>query len=212
MQEHPPLATSLPRVAPERRHLPASLCLYCGSSTRAPASHLALARSLGQLLAKEGIALIFGGGRIGLMGAAAEAALAAGGAVIGIIPNFLLRREVAHDRLTELVVTDSMHERKRLMAERSEAFCILPGGLGTLDETFEILTWAQLGLHAKPIVLLNHEGYWDPLIELIDRLVANRYVRPEHRALLRVAPDLAALLPLLARLPQDTGIEDLDRV
>ncbi|HKY95625.1 MAG TPA: TIGR00730 family Rossman fold protein [Kiloniellales bacterium] len=202
----------MPRIAPHRLNLPATLCLYCGSSTKAPPGHVALARSLGQLLARNGIALVFGGGRIGLMGAAAEAALAAGGKVIGIIPDFLLRREVAHDHLSELVVTDSMHDRKRLMAERAEAFCILPGGLGTLDETFEILTWAQLGLHAKPIVLLNHEGYWDPLLELIDRLVANRYVRPEHRALLRVAPDLEALLPLLARLPPDTGIEDLDRV
>jgi hypothetical protein len=122
------------------------------------------------------------------------------------------RPPAPHDHLTELVITETMHERKRLMAERAEAFCVLPGGLGTLDETFEILTWAQLGLHAKPIVLLNHEGYWDPLIELIDRLVANRYVSPQHRALLRVAPDLAALLPLLARAPQDPGVEDLDRV
>lgn len=202
---------ALSRPLPRRLPLPATLCVYCGSSTEAPAGHLALARSLGQLLARNGIALIYGGGRIGLMGAAAEAAIAAGGKVIGIIPDFLLRREVAHDHLSELVVTDSMHARKRIMAERAEAFCVLPGGLGTLDETFEMLTWAQLGLHAKPIVLLNHEGYWDPLLALVDRLVANRYVRPEHRALLRVAPDLEALLPLLARLPPDSGIEDLDR-
>jgi len=178
----------------------------------APAGHLALARRVGELLARNGIALVFGGGRIGLMGAAAEAALAAGGKVIGIIPHFLQRREVAHDHLSELVVTDSMHERKRLMAERSEAFCVLPGGLGTLDETFEMLTWAQLGLHAKPIVLLNHEGFWDPLLVLVDRLVAQRYVPPEHRALLRVAPDLDSLLPLLARLPKDPGTDDLERV
>ena len=202
----------MPRVATRSRRLPATLCVYCGSSTKAPPAHLALARSLGRLLADNDIALVYGGGRIGLMGATAEAALAAGGKVIGIIPDFLLRKEVAHDHLSELVVTDSMHDRKRLMAERAEAFCVLPGGLGTLDETFEMLTWAQLGLHAKPIVLLNHEGYWDPLLVLVDRLVANHYVSPEHRELLQVAPDLDALLPLLERLPQDTGVDDLDRV
>lgn len=209
----------MPRPLPQSEHpsggaespLPESLCLYCGSSTKAPDEHLGLARRVGALLARNGITLIYGGGRIGLMGAAAEAALAAGGAVVGIIPAFLMRREVGHDGLSELVVTQTMHDRKRVMAERAEAFCVLPGGLGTLDETFEMLTWAQLGLHAKPIVLLNHQGYWDPLLELLDRLVANRYVRPEHRALLRVAPDLDALLPLLRQLPHDQGVEDLGR-
>ncbi len=191
--------------------LPGTLCLYCGSSNEAPAGHLALARDLGRLLAAEGITLVYGGGRVGLMGAAAEAAKAAGGRVVGIIPEFLMRREVGYEGLDELVVTRTMHERKRLMAERSEAFCVLPGGLGTLDETFEIVTWAQLGLHRKPIVLLNHEGFWDPLLTLIDGLVANRYLRPSQQRLLRVAPDLASLLPLLRTAPPAAGDEQLQR-
>lgn len=191
-----------------------SVCLYCGSSTEAPAGHLALAADFGRLLAAEGIELVYGGGRVGLMGAAAEAAKAAGGRVVGIIPDFLMRREVGHRGLDELLVTRSMHERKKLMAERADAFCVLPGGLGTLDETFEIVTWAQLGLHEKPVVLLNHEGFWDPLLALVERLAENRYVRPGHRGLLRVAPDLAGLLPLLraASGGRDPGGERLERV
>lgn len=192
--------------------LPRSLCLYCGSANEAPAGHLALAADFGRLLATEGIELVYGGGRVGLMGAAAEAAKAAGGRVVGIIPAFLMRREVGYEGLDELVVTESMHERKRLMADRAEAFCVLPGGLGTLDETFEMVTWAQLGLHDKPIVLLNHEGFWDPLLVLLERLTANRYVREEHRRLFRVAPDLAGLLPLLEAVPPADGPERLQRV
>lgn len=192
--------------------LPRSICLYCGSSNEAPAAHLALAADFGRRLAAEGVELVYGGGRVGLMGAAAEAAKAAGGRVVGIIPDFLIRREVGYKGLDEMLVTGSMHERKRLMAERAEAFCVLPGGLGTLDETFEIVTWAQLGLHEKPVVLLNHEGFWDPLLALVERLAENRYIRPGHRGLLQVAPDLSALLELLRGLPPDEGEERLERV
>lgn len=191
--------------------LPASICLYCGSSNDAPPAHKALAASFGRLLAEAGITLVYGGGRVGLMGAAADAALAAGGRVIGIIPSFLLRREVGYEGLTELVVTESMHDRKRLMAERSEAFCVLPGGLGTLDETFEILTWAQLGLHGKPVVLVNEDGFWDPLLTLLDQLTAHRYVRRSDRGLLQLAPSLEALLPILEGLPGDRREAQLER-
>jgi uncharacterized protein (TIGR00730 family) len=188
--------------------LPTSVCVYCGSSNLAPPAHKALARALGRRLAAAGIALIYGGGKIGLMGQAADGALEGGGRVIGIIPRFLTQREVGNLEVTELVVTDTMHERKRLMAERAEAFVVLPGGLGTLDETFEILTWAQIGLHDKPVVLLNAGGFWDPLLVLLDRLEAAAYVRPEHRGLLRVVTGLEELLPAL-RLGRGVGGEDL---
>lgn len=188
-----------------------AVCLYCGSSDLAPREHLALAADFGRALAEAGMTLVYGGGRVGLMGAAAEAAIAAGGKVVGIIPEFLLRREVGHPGLDELLVTQTMHERKRLMADRADVFCALPGGLGTLDETFEVVTWAQLGLHAKPVLLLNHQGFWDPLLALIERLIANRYVREEQRDLLRPLPDLPALLAVLRALPLDQGEERLER-
>ena len=191
--------------------LPASVCVYCGSSNQAPAAHKALARALGRQLAAAGIALIYGGGKIGLMGQAADGALEAGGRVIGIIPRFLTQREVGNLEVSELVVTETMHERKRIMAERAEAFVVLPGGLGTLDETFEILTWAQIGLHDKPVVLLNTEGFWDPLLALLDRLEAAAYVRPEHRGLLRVVTSLEGLLPALRLGRADGGEDRLER-
>jgi len=190
---------------------PLAVCLYCGSSNLAPPGHLALAAAFGRALAERGMTLIYGGGRVGLMGAAAEAAKLAGGRVVGIIPQFLLRLEVGHGGLDELVVTQTMHERKRLMAERADVFCVLPGGLGTLDETFEIVTWAQLGLHAKPVLLLNHQGFWDPLLILVERLVANRYMRAEQRSLLQPVADLEALMARLATLPVDDGEERLER-
>jgi len=191
--------------------LPTSVCVYCGSSNQAPAAHKALARAFGRLLADQGIALVYGGGKIGLMGEAADGALAAGGRVIGIIPRFLTRREVGNLEVTELLVTETMHERKRLMAERSEAFVVLPGGLGTLDETFEMLTWAQIGLHDKPVVLLNLAGFWDPLLALLDRLESAAYVRPEHRGLLRVVAGLESLLPALRLGRAEGGESRLER-
>lgn len=200
---------SLSRVPPAQ--LPASVCVYCGSSNRAPAAHLDLARDCGRLLAEAGIALIYGGGRIGLMGRAADGALAAGGQVIGIIPRFLTQREVGNLEVTELVVTETMHERKRIMAERAEAFVVLPGGLGTLDETFEILTWAQIGLHDKPVVLLNPDGFWDPLLAMLRRMVDSAYVRPEQRGLLRVVERLEDLLPALGREVRPGGRSQLER-
>ena len=148
-------------------------------------------------LAKAGIELVFGGGRIGLMGVLADAVLAAGGRVVGIIPDRLRDAELAHQGASELVITASMHERKRLMAERADAFAVLPGGIGTLDETFEILTWRQLGLHDKPIFLVDVAGYWRPLRELLDHLAAHGFTAPLVPRLLQIVPDVGELMNTL---------------
>lgn len=190
---------------------PFSICLYCGSSNQAPPEHLALARAFGALLAGAGITLVYGGGRVGLMGQAADGALEGGGRVVGIIPRFLTRKEVGNLKVSELVLTESMHERKRLMAERSDGFVVLPGGLGTLDEAFEMLTWAQIGLHDKPLVLVNPDGFWDPLLVLIDTLVARAYMRPEQRGLLRVVTGLEQVLPALRERARTGGQARLER-
>jgi uncharacterized protein (TIGR00730 family) len=179
-----------------------SVCVYCGSSSRVPEAHKQAARRLGELLGRERIRLIYGGGRIGLMGIVADAALESGGEVIGIIPQFLEAIELGHPSATELVVTESMHARKQKMAEQSDAFVVLPGGLGTLDETFEIMTWRQLGLHDKPIVVVDAEGYWQPLSALINHMVAHGYARPENAALIQYVPSVEEVLPTLARLPE----------
>ncbi len=174
-----------------------SLCVYCGSSNRAPAAHLEAARRLGRLLAEAGVELVFGGGHVGLMGVIADAALAAGGRVTGIIPDHLVKAEVGHAKVSELVVVDSMHARKEMMFRRADAFAVLPGGFGTLDELFEILTWRQLRLHDKPIVLVNLDGYWDPLLALIDRLVEAHYSAPEFARFVAVVPRVEDVLPAL---------------
>ncbi|MEP7013670.1 MAG: TIGR00730 family Rossman fold protein [Acidobacteriota bacterium] len=173
------------------------ICLYCGSSPRVNNGYLDLARDFGTALASRGLDLVYGGGRTGLMGAAADAVLAAGGRVIGVIPNALAEMEVAHAGLTELHRVDTMHERKAMMADLSDGFAALPGGLGTLDEWFEIWTWAQLGFHHKPIGLLNFEGFFDPLLTFLDHLVAEGFVRPEHRAMTVVERDVEALIDRL---------------
>ena len=178
-----------------------SLCVYCGSSGAVAAAYREAAGELGAALAEAGIELVFGGGRVGLMGLAADAALAGGGRVTGIIPARLRDAELAHRGVSELVVVDTMHARKRLMAERSDAFAILPGGIGTLDETFEIASWKQLGLHQKPIFLVDVEGYWAPLRDLLDHIVASGFARPETHDLLRIVPSVAALLAALRRAP-----------
>ncbi len=152
-----------------------SLCVYCGSSSGVDRSHRDAAARLGRLMAERGVRLVFGGGNIGLMGALADAALAAGGSVTGVIPDHLKNEEVAHPDLTELIVVDSMHERKLRMFQLADAFAVMAGGLGTLDEAFEIITWRQLGLHDKPIVLVDDAGYWAPLRLLIDHVVASGF-------------------------------------
>jgi uncharacterized protein (TIGR00730 family) len=158
------------------------ICVYCGSSDGLRPEYRTAAAELGAAMARAGIGLVYGGARVGLMGAVADAVLAGGGRVVGWIPHQLAKREVAHTGLTELHVVDSMHERKHGMAARADAFLALPGGYGTLDELCEILGWAQLGLHAKPVVLLNQNGYYDPLLAMLDRAVAEGFLKPQNRS------------------------------
>jgi uncharacterized protein (TIGR00730 family) len=170
------------------------ICVFCGSALGANAAYRQSAASLGAELASRGLGLVFGGGKVGLMGVVADATLAGGGHAIGVIPSFLSSREIAHDGLPDLRVVGSMHERKALMANLSDAFVVLPGGMGTLDEMCEILTWAQLGLHQKPVGLLNTNGYFDEFVAFLDRAVAEGFVRAEHRRLLVVETDPVELL------------------
>ena len=188
--------------------IPKAVCVYCGSSSNTRASHQAAARAFGTLLAERNITLVFGGGRVGLMGIVADAALAAGGRVTGVIPRFLMAREVGHSGCSELHVTETMHDRKRKMAELSDGFAILPGGLGTLDEAFEIITWKQLGLHDKPVVFANIDGYWNSLEALFDNLVDEHYVPRKHRSLIRMVRSVDDLLPALSTSPE--GRVELD--
>lgn len=178
-----------------------SVCVYCGASARVADVHKEAAHALGDGLARRGIRMVYGGGRVGLMGIAADAAIAAGGEVVGIIPEHIQSAEVEHTGLTELHVVDSMHTRKRMMVERSDAFVILPGGLGTLDEAFEILTWKQLQLHDKPIVIADVDGYWRPLLGLIDHMVAQGFARIDRAALYRVADNIDGVFEALEEMP-----------
>lgn len=162
-------------------------CVFCGSSVGARPSYTAAAKTLGELMARRGIGLVFGGGCIGLMGAIADSVLAHGGEAIGVIPDGLMRREIGHRGVTQLHVVESMHQRKALMADLSDAFIALPGGYGTLEEFAEIVTWSQLGIQQKPCALLNIEGYWDGLLAFLNHAVSEDFVRPENRDLILVA-------------------------
>ncbi len=177
-----------------------SVAVFCGASPGHDPQFRACATALGTGLARAGIRLIYGGGGIGLMGAVADAALAAGGHVTGVIPEFLTRVEVAHPGAHTMLVTDSMHSRKQRMFELSDAFITLAGGLGTFDETFEILTWRQLGLHDKPILLCDLAGSAAPLLALIETTIATGFARPQIRALFEVVTDIPALLARLSQL------------
>jgi uncharacterized protein (TIGR00730 family) len=176
---------------------PSTLCVYCASSADVAQPYKDAAVALGRMAAEQGIDLVYGGGRVGLMGLLADAALAAGGRVTGIIPSHIVEMEVAHQTLTELIVVETMHERKKMMFDRSDAFVILPGGLGTLDEMLEILTWKQLGLHRKPVILANIGGYWDRLLAVIDHAAAEGFIHPQHTHLLQAVEDLPALFAAL---------------
>ena len=178
-----------------------ALCVYCGSSGRVAAPYREAASELGMRLAAAGIEIVFGGGRVGLMGLVADAALAGGGRVTGIIPARLRDAELAHQGVSELVIVDSMHERKRLMAERADAFAVLPGGIGTLDETFEMLSWKQLGLHDKPIYLVDIDGYWTTLRTLLDDIVERGFAPAKTRRLLQTVSTVAELMTALAEAP-----------
>lgn len=174
-----------------------SVCVFCGSSAGNRPDYLDLARRTGALLAQRNLTLVYGGGRVGLMGALADAVLQAGGRAIGVIPQMLLDKEVGHTGLTELRVVATMTERKLLMGELSDAFLALPGGIGTMDELFEVWTWTQLELHRKPCGLVNHGGYYDSLIAFLDHAVREGFLRPRHLDALLVEPDAHTLLERL---------------
>ena len=182
-----------------------SVCVYCGSANNVAAPYIETAAAVATALVQQGTRIVYGGGHVGLMGVVADTALRAGGAVIGIIPEHIRAQEVQHTGLTELHVVQDMHTRKRMMVERADAFVILPGGLGTLDEAFEILTWKKLKLHNKPILLFNLNGYWDPFLAIIDRAVTEGFAQPSDRALFRVVMSVAEMLAAL----QENGTPDI---
>jgi hypothetical protein len=170
------------------------ICVFCGSNKGADPAYVDAVRTLGRLFATEGIALVYGGGSVGLMGELADTVLTSGGEAIGVIPHALWAREVGHRGLTDLHIVDTMHERKAMMADLADAFIALPGGLGTLEEIFEIWTWAQLGLHAKPVGFLDVGGFYKPLMQFLDRAVRERFLKEEHRAIAILEEDPERLL------------------
>ena len=189
-----------------------TVCVYCGSGPGTNPRFVETAIAFGKTLAEDGIRLVYGGGSVGLMGAVAKSVLDHGGAVTGIIPEFLTARENALKRVQELIVTPDMHERKEAMFARADGFAVLPGGPGTLDETFEILTWRQLGLHDKPIVIVDLDGYWRPLFALVDNLIRRGYARASFRDFFTVVKLVEDVLPTLARLPRARRPTRLDRL
>jgi uncharacterized protein (TIGR00730 family) len=190
-----------------------SLCVYCGSRGGEHPSYAQAADEIGRLLARQGGRLVYGGGRVGLMGMVADAVLAEGGEVIGVIPQTLMDREVGHPGLTELHVVQTMHERKRLMAEQADAFLALPGGIGTFEELFEVWTWRQLGYHDKPVGLLNIHGYYDGLLGFLDHTVAQGFLSPAQHEVLQVGTDPAALLEgLRTQAQQATAPDDYRKI
>jgi uncharacterized protein (TIGR00730 family) len=178
-----------------------SLCVYCGSSNVVAPKFLEAAFAFGRIIGRAKLGLVYGGGRVGMMGRVADGTLVEGGRVTGIIPHHLHRSEVAHGALTELLVVDSMHERKQRMAERADAFVVLPGGFGTLDEMFEIITWRQLGLHDKPIVLVDLDGYWQILERLVDHFATEGFISARNRLLYQRVDGIDQVLPALAAAP-----------
>ena len=190
-------ATQLRQTSTER-----SVCVFCASSNGTDPIFLETAKGLGQAIAERRWHLVYGGAEVGLMGAMADAALAAGGRVTGVIPRALVEREIAHRGLTQLIEVNGMHERKAEMTRRANAFLVLPGGLGTLDEMCEILTWAQLGIHDKPVVLINIAGYWNAFLGMLDAAVGAGFMRSAHRGL-SVVPDVKAACDTVARFWRD---------
>ncbi len=188
-----------------------SICVYCGASSGHAPVHAAAARLLGTALASQQITLVYGGGRVGLMGIVADAVMNAGGNVIGVIPQALMDTEVGHQHISQLLIVKDMHERKALMAEHADAFIALPGGLGTLEELFETLTWAQLGFHEKPIGLLNVNGFYDGLVDFLAHQVREGFVREEHARLLFNEHDASALIEQLQSFEMPEGVSWLSR-
>ncbi|SHH06710.1 TIGR00730 family Rossman fold protein [Massilia sp. CF038] len=174
-----------------------SIAVYCGANAGADEVYAEAARAMGRALADHGIRLVYGGGNVGLMGTIADAVLAAGGQVTGVIPQQLVDRELAHPGLTELFVVRDMHERKALMAQRADGFIAMPGGMGTLEELFEMLTWSQLGIHSKPVGLLNVGGFYDQLVGFLGHAAHEGFIKPQHAGLMKVAADPHTLIQLL---------------
>jgi uncharacterized protein (TIGR00730 family) len=183
-----------------------SVCVYCGSFSSAKQVYKDAAVETGRRLGESGLSMVYGGGNVGLMGLTADSAIRAGAKVVGIIPTFITSREPQHPGLTELVEVGDMHTRKRFMAERSDGFLILPGGFGTLDEFAEILTWRQLGLHQKPIVAVNINGFWDNLRRQLDYMLEEGFIKPQHRALVGFVDTVKEALPLLKQMVENTEV------
>lgn len=188
-----------------------SICVFCGASDGDDPLYREQATRLGRLIAESGTKLVFGGGKAGLMGAVADGALAAGGHVTGVIPDYLKDREHGHPDVTELQIVDSMHSRKQMMFEQADGFVTLPGGVGTLDETFEIVTWKQLRMHDKPIVVVDIGGYWQPLDGLVARAVEKGFASQRTRGLYRVVPSVDGVLAALATMPSEPIETDSSR-
>jgi uncharacterized protein (TIGR00730 family) len=188
-----------------------SVCVFCGSKAGVDPAYLEAARHAGRGLAQRGLRLVYGGAHVGMMGALADAAMAAGGEVTGVIPRQIVDLEVAHDAVADLRIVDSMHERKALMADLADAFVALPGGIGTLEELFEVFTWAHLGLHRKPLGLLDVAGYYAPLEAMLDHSVEQRFLRPETRAMLVRDDSLDALLERFDAWEPPRGAKWIDR-
>ena len=201
-----------PQASPPPQE-PFTLCVYCGSRDGARPAYAEAARKVGEAIGRRGWQLVYGGGNVGLMGRVADAALASGARVVGVIPRTLLEREVGHRQLHELHVVETMHERKRLMAERARAFLALPGGIGTLEELFEVWTWRHLGYHDQPIGLLDVEGYWEGLLGFMDHTEQQGFVSEAQRRSIETGPDVDALLDRLALLAGSaTAAEDYRRI
>ncbi len=186
------------------------ICVYCGSALGASLSYVQMAEKLAAELVKRNIELVYGGAQIGVMGSIANSMLAEGGSVIGVLPVGLFRSEVPHDGLTELIEVSSLHERKAKMAELSDAFIALPGGLGTLEELFEILTWAQLGLHKNPVGVLNVNGFYDKLLDYLDHAVAEKFIRLQHREMLVVDEDIESMFERFSKYEPPIGQKWVD--
>ena len=198
---------------PASSAFPSSICVFCGARFGTDPAASEIARQLGGLLAAQGITLVYGGGGVGLMGLVANAALDGGGKAVGVIPRFLLQREAGHPDLDETVVVETMHERKLTMFERSDAFVVLPGGIGTMEELFEVLSWRTLGLHSKPIVIVDQGGYWAPLAALLRSIVERGFAEPGHLDHVAFVRELSEILPAIRAMPRDTGPRPrLDRV
>lgn len=189
-----------------------SICVYCGSSFGHSPRFAEIATDLGQEMARRGIRLIYGGGRVGLMGKVADAVMTGGGQVTGIIPKHLEDDEVGHRSISELKIVDSMHTRKRMMFDLSDAFVVLPGGPGTLDEAFEVITWRQLRLHDKPVIILNIDGYWDRLIALFDHVIDSGFAKPAIRQHFSVVNSVGRLFDLLAQQPETAETDHPERI